>query len=758
MPRMIFILLAFVLALCMLAGCSSDSTNPVTPSETQNQTNLPLIDTSDGENSRSYLGSWSVEFDTEALTATVVQNREMNLHYNITPYVMPVIAVNHYDPLGQIIDIDVSITNTAGFSAWDVRLIIMTDNLGHKLMNPNSWTALYDQPGGLPINPFMAYAKNVPNREFMSMASHQVNAAIHLPGGNPNVTFAFDASLGTNCMEPYEFINFKQVHLYDQPGSTAQITVDIYDWQNNAGTCYLYCPAITGANLTWFQIIGQPTWGATICNSQAASAGFYNGYLVASSPMSMGIDLYSEVGIAVSLPGNHTWSRSWGGTSDDRGNDVAVDGNGNIYVTGCFQGAVDFDPGVGTDTRNAASSADIFLSKFDSTGIYQGAVTLGGWSYEESLAVAVDSNNDVWITGYFSGTMDFDPSVGNALLTSVGGNDAFLAKYDSNLNYLWAGSWGGGDLFGDTGVALVIDSSNNVYVTGEFHSTVDFDPGAGTFNMSAGTNAAVYLNKIDSAGNFQWAKAWCTETHPAVGGMGTGVGIDTSNNVYVLGNFSGTADLDPGGAVDMHTSTGATFDSFICKLQSNANFNWAKSWDAYSRGIVVDSFGDSYTTGNYENVVDFDPNAGIMQLTSNGLWDVFLTKLDTNGNHSWALGWGGPVNDWGTAIDINGNTGYLCVTGNFDLVVDFNPGPDFFPLPSKGGMDIFLSQIDTSSNFVCVQTIGDAGDDRACGVSGYYANQCLVTGEYSGTVNFNFLPPADPQTSNGMHDIFLTTF
>ncbi|MCD6217458.1 hypothetical protein J7L05_06320 [bacterium] len=197
---MTFILLVSVLALFMLAGCSSDSTNPVISSETQNQTNLPIIDTSEGESSRGFLGLWNVEFDTESLTAKVTENREANLHYNITPFVTPVIIVNHYDPIMQIVDVDVALTNTAGFSAWDVRLIVMTDNVGHRLVNPDCWTALYDQPGGMPINPFVAYAQGVPNREFMNLATHKANAVIHLPGGNPNVTFAFDSSLGTNCM------------------------------------------------------------------------------------------------------------------------------------------------------------------------------------------------------------------------------------------------------------------------------------------------------------------------------------------------------------------------------------------------------------------------------------------------------------------------------------------------------------------------------------------------------------------------------
>ena len=140
MPRMLLISLAFLMSLLFLAGCSSDSTNPVTPSETQNQTDLPVIDTSDGESSRGFLGLWNVEFDTESLTANVTANREANLHYNITPFVSPMIIFNHYDPVMNIIDVDVAITNIAGFSAWDVRLIIMTDNVGHKLLNPDSWT------------------------------------------------------------------------------------------------------------------------------------------------------------------------------------------------------------------------------------------------------------------------------------------------------------------------------------------------------------------------------------------------------------------------------------------------------------------------------------------------------------------------------------------------------------------------------------------------------------------------------------------
>ena len=116
MPRILLILLGLTMSFFYLAGCSSNATNPMTPSNTQNQNNLPIIDTSEGESSRAFLGMWNVEFDTESLTATVTPKRDLNAHMNITPYVSPVITVNNYDPLGNIVDVDVY--NETRYSFW----------------------------------------------------------------------------------------------------------------------------------------------------------------------------------------------------------------------------------------------------------------------------------------------------------------------------------------------------------------------------------------------------------------------------------------------------------------------------------------------------------------------------------------------------------------------------------------------------------------------------------------------------------------
>ena len=238
MTRKLFLLLA-CLGVMAAFSCSNKTTAPTVPDNSFFDLPTPQINEVPG---RTLLGTWTITFDTENLDFEINSSRISEMHYNATHLIpAPQILINGFDPITNIIDVDVTISNPYPLDVYDVRLIIYTDSVGHKLQNDDGWTALYEIPGGLPINPFKAYAKDQPNSLFAGQTEYTENLQILLPGGNPNVSFAIDASYPGNCEEPHKIGNFSQGVLYDQIGSSAIIQVDVYDWQNDEPWCQPWC-------------------------------------------------------------------------------------------------------------------------------------------------------------------------------------------------------------------------------------------------------------------------------------------------------------------------------------------------------------------------------------------------------------------------------------------------------------------------------------------------------------------------------------
>ncbi|MCE2835377.1 MAG: SBBP repeat-containing protein, partial [Chitinophagaceae bacterium] len=203
--------------------------------------------------------------------------------------------------------------------------------------------------------------------------------------------------------------------------------------------------------------------------------------------------------------GNYVWAKSLGSTQMDGGYSLALDGSGNVIVTGVFSRTVDFDPGEGTSNLTAAgtSNEDIFVAKYDASGNYVWAIGMGGTNGDVGRSVAVDGSGNVLVTGYFQGTVDFDPGPGTSNLTSAGSSDIYLAKYDASGNYVWAKRMGSTSQ--DYVQSIAVDGSGNMLLTGSFQGTVDFDPGAGTSNLTSAGSSDIYLAKYDASGNYVWA-------------------------------------------------------------------------------------------------------------------------------------------------------------------------------------------------------------------------------------------------------------
>ncbi len=394
--------------------------------------------------------------------------------------------------------------------------------------------------------------------------------------------------------------------------------------------------------------------------------------------------------------GNFIWAKKFGSITNDLLSSIFVDEFGNVISCGYFTGTADFDPGVGIFNLSSSGSSDIFVSKLDANGNFIWAKKIGGTGAESANSVTVDATASIIYTGFFNGTVDFDPGVGVSNLTSSGQNDIVISKLDLNGNFVWAKKIGGGSI--DQGVSITVDSTLNIYTTGSFSGTVDFDPGVGSFNLSTTGSQAIYVNKLDSSGNFIWAKSIAGSGSGA--NQGNSIAIDRTLNIVTTGYFSGTLDFDPSANVFNLSSSGQQ-DIFVNKLDPNGNFVWAKKIGGlgvdFGNSIVADSSGFLYSTGYFENTVDFDPNLNTFNLISAGGKDIFINKMDPNGNFVWAkkIGGSGGGGDEGNSVTLDKSSNII-TTGIFSGIVDFNPDLGTFNLTSIGFNDVFIHKINTS--------------------------------------------------------------
>jgi hypothetical protein len=445
------------------------------------------------------------------------------------------------------------------------------------------------------------------------------------------------------------------------------------------------------------------------------------------------------------------WVKTFGGRNDDNGISIAVDGAGNIYTTGSFRGTVDFNPGPDSIIVSSVGNNDIFIQKLDANGNFLWAISFGKKGVNVGSSIAVDSQGNVYTTGFFQDTIDFNPGTGVANLSAVGDRDAFILKLDANGNFLWAKSFGGKSR--DQGISIAIDAENNIYTTGGFEDTVDFDPGVDSMKLSAENDADIFIQKLDANGNFLWAKSFGRNNDDA----GFSIKVDAMGNIYATGIFGDTVDFDPGADSTMLSVVGE-FDIFIQKLDANGNFLWAKSFGSdgvdYGNSLATDANANIYTTGYYRDTTDFDPGKDSLTLSNVGNRDVFIQKLDAKGNFVWAKSFGGKNPDIGysIAIDIAGN---VYTTGIFSDTVDFDPGPGVANLIAEVGGNAFIQKLDENGNFLWAKSFGGDGGSGGQSITVDATNNVYTIGSFNKTVDFDPGTESKNITSIGDNDIFV---
>ena len=312
--------------------------------------------------------------------------------------------------------------------------------------------------------------------------------------------------------------------------------------------------------------------------------------------------------------GTFQWVKSYGSNYNDLGRDVAIDSNDNIYMLGNYRGTVDFGGG----DENGGGEGDIFLVKFNSSGVFQWVYTAGGVGTDNPRALALDSNDNPYITGSFSDTVNF----GGGNITAANTDDLFILKLNSSGAY--QNIYTSNIFTTQKGKGLAVDSSGNIYATGTFSGTVDFGGG----NITSSSND-MYLLKLNSSFAFQWVKRFAVDNGAAGLALGLAVTVDEDGNVYSVGQIGGTVDLGGGSQI-----FGGQNDAYIVKYDSSGSFQWSKTFGSGSQNnidkaqdIVIDSNGFVIAVGEVESQnIDF---------TSVG--DGVLTNYATGDNPNFVL-------------------------------------------------------------------------------------------------------------------------
>jgi hypothetical protein len=346
--------------------------------------------------------------------------------------------------------------------------------------------------------------------------------------------------------------------------------------------------------------------------------------------------------------------------------DMAVDKAGNIYITGIYVGTMKLDNTV----MNTKGGFDIFVAKFSSSGSLIWAKTAGGVDYDKATSIAVDPDGNVFIGGFFASTSHF----GTDSITSRGGDDAFMAKYDPNGNIQWVKSVGG--LANEESWGITADNSGNAYLSGYYGNKAFF--GSDSLVSKGGDDA--FLIKYDGSGNQVWVK-----TAGAAKGddQALSVATDLSGNVYLAGgcqdsaDFSGTIARTKGGQ-----------DIFLACYSPAGQLSWLHTdggiGDDYVNDICVDQWGNSWITGVFYN----SATIGSTALTGVG-GSYFTASYSNTGSGKWGVcnkNPGGSSN--GNCIAMAG--GYLYTSGEFSGKQTFNNIPQV-----QGGAvsDVFITKM-----------------------------------------------------------------
>lgn len=464
----------------------------------------------------------------------------------------------------------------------------------------------------------------------------------------------------------------------------------------------------------------------------------------------------------------HAQQFEWAGTFLNASMaDVFPDHSENVFIVGGIGSTNDFDFGSGTNNLSPANGK-LYFAKYDKNS---NLIWIKQTSFASTIGIracTVDKQNNLIICGNFNGISDFDPSASTAQLSSTGGSDMFIAKYDGSTgNFIWAKRVGGNASNSGAEVKdITIDGSNNLIVSGKVTQTVDFDPGTGVDTLSGSDSH--FLAKYNSSGNLVWAKVFQGSNMGMALNTINPVRVDKWNNVVTAGIFETPFDFDPGPNQYILTPTIVYEDVYVAKLDSNGNFVWAKmiKGPSYENvgGLACDTNGNVVVSGEFSIQTDFDPDSTQTHFLYSINTSSFVCKLSVTGQLMWAKAFdcinnGGNTGNFNEAfaMDID-KFNNVYTTGTFLGTVDFNPDNAIaYPLTNSFARSIYLTKLDDNGNFVWVKNTGsNTCSPKSLSVDDY--QNIYTNGYYFGIFDVDFdtamVTNLNPTNLGGQRDFF----
>ncbi|HEY3387371.1 MAG TPA: hypothetical protein VGK46_12725, partial [Saprospiraceae bacterium] len=327
--------------------------------------------------------------------------------------------------------------------------------------------------------------------------------------------------------------------------------------------------------------------------------------------------------------GEVLWAERIGGTGTDQALSMAMDQEGNVIVTGSFHGTADFDPGPNVYPLSASVDGDAFIAKLDENGDFLWAVKITGNGFNEIRSVKTDGTNNIFVSGLFENTADFDPTDGTLLQSSKGLEDIFLAKYTPDGQLIWVHGIGGAG--SDVGRALTVTLTGQVWVAGHFSESVDFNPNSDDATLTAQGLEDIFVATYSGQGNYIRALRIGGNQDDEVNGMH----MDASGNILLTGMFREVVDFNPSTFTAFMGSKGGD-DGYVVKLTSSGTFVWARSFggEDHDKGIDIsaDIHGNILVSGYFKGYADFYSGVPDSWAQATGEEDLFVLMMNSKGD------------------------------------------------------------------------------------------------------------------------------
>jgi len=464
--------------------------------------------------------------------------------------------------------------------------------------------------------------------------------------------------------------------------------------------------------------------------------------------------------------GNLMWVKQAGGAHVQRSYAVAVGSDDSIFITGTYVGSSTFGKGETNETTLPESTSpdqccNIFIARYSADGTLSWAKHVQGTGDDSGESIVVSPDNSIYLTGYFENETTFGPGDPNeTILSSKGGKDVFIAKYNYDGSLCWVKSAGGPSSdYIDSGTGIAISRDGSILVTGYVSDSNVFGEGEPTMTTIL---TGMFVAKYTPEGNLVWAKG--AKDGYAVS---NGISVATDGSIYIVGYF-GSVTFADGSPSDTEFIADGREDIFIAKYNEDGSFAWARTAGGEPDIQIEDpgEWGDSVTTlpdgsaimtGWYWGPATF--GKGTSKETVLLDRHTFLAKYSGAGDFLWVIGFETASN---SALDIGDSIssyqdGSFAVTGLFwDPILLGSGGPHEVKLTPVGQADIYYARYDIDGTLLWAKSAGSLEVEEGTGISFDKQGNVILTGYFRGITTFG--KDEDGQVSlvsDGDVDIFI---